>query len=163
MRISTVTSVLILASAAVRVGASAAPDAAPAPIAKRLGELMKQESRDTIFQIGIQAEGCGLEVACQDVFAGETVARISMKNEGGRYHLYVSGRLGMADLRRLEDVCGPALVHKTIPLDVHLYKTVSLDPSARAFLERLQARGASLLFGLRASDVGDTRPPHDIS
>jgi hypothetical protein len=64
--------------------------------------------------------------------------------EGGRYCVIVRGRLNAADLNRLEYLCGPALEHRSIPLDIHLEQNTEIDAAAQVYLDRLAARGAIL-------------------
>jgi hypothetical protein len=74
------------------------------------------------------------------------MARMSVKRSSGRYCITMRGRLSARDLRRLEQLCGPALEQKTTPLTLRLTRTTSTDPYAEAFLDRLVQRGAILLF-----------------
>jgi hypothetical protein len=67
---------------------------------------------------------------------------VSLKNE--RYVVVVRGQLGRSDLSSLEYLCGPALEHRAVPLDIHLEAVNRIDATARAFLDRLAARGAVL-------------------
>jgi hypothetical protein len=64
--------------------------------------------------------------------------------EGGRYCVIVRGHLNASDLNRLEYVCGPALEHRQIPLDIHLEQVTEIDAAAQVYIDRLQARGAVL-------------------
>jgi hypothetical protein len=57
----------------------------------------------------------------------------------------LSGRLAAADLRRLERACGPALEHRQLPIVVHLERVTDIDRAALGFLNRLAARGASIV------------------
>jgi hypothetical protein len=57
----------------------------------------------------------------------------------------IEGRLGAADLRRLEAACGPALEKKRLALELNLRKVSALDDSAAEFLAQLRERGATLL------------------
>jgi hypothetical protein len=72
------------------------------------------------------------------------VAHISRVVEGGRYCVIVRGRLNASDLNRLEYLCGPALEHRSIPLDIHLEQVTDIDAAALTYLGRLVARGAVL-------------------
>jgi hypothetical protein len=72
------------------------------------------------------------------------VARISRTIEAGRHRVIVQGSLRAADLNQLEYLCGPALEHRSIPLDIHLELVTDVDAAARLYLDRLVARGAIL-------------------
>jgi hypothetical protein len=74
------------------------------------------------------------------------MARIWMKAVGGRYLVTMSGHLSARDLRRLEQLCGPALEQPTLPLTLRLKPAVSIDAPAQAYLHRLVERGAVLQF-----------------
>lgn len=74
------------------------------------------------------------------------MARMKVKSSQGRYHVTVTGALGGRDLRRLERVCGPALEHRQPPLTVRLAAVTAIDETSRAFLDRLIALGAIVLF-----------------
>jgi len=68
-----------------------------------------------------------------------------MTRVGPIYRATLKGRLTARDLKRLERACGLALVEKHLPLEVNLQGVTSLDDSARAYLDRLCARGATLI------------------
>ena len=74
------------------------------------------------------------------------MARMSVKTACGRYCITLSGHLSSRDLRRLEQLCGPALEQQTTPLTLRLTRITSADQSAQAFLDRLVQRGAVLQF-----------------
>ena len=74
------------------------------------------------------------------------MARISVKSDEGRYLVTMSGHLSGRDLRRLEQLCGPALEQRTLPLTLRLKPATSVDLPARAYLERLIERGAIVRF-----------------
>jgi hypothetical protein len=57
----------------------------------------------------------------------------------------IVGRLGAADLRRLETACGPALEKRKLALELNLRKVSAVDESATEFLRQLRARGATVL------------------
>jgi hypothetical protein len=57
----------------------------------------------------------------------------------------IEGRLGAADLRRLEVACGPALEKQRLALELNLRRVSGLDESAAEFLRQLRARGATLI------------------
>jgi hypothetical protein len=76
------------------------------------------------------------------------MARISMTRVGTFYRATLKGRLSSRDLKRLERACGSALLQKHLPLELNLQKVTSLDDAARAYLERLCARGARV-YGYR--------------
>ena len=72
------------------------------------------------------------------------MATISVGRMGERYSVAVDGRLGASDLKRLERACRFALEHKLVPLEIHLEHVSTMDDAARAYLDRLQARGAHI-------------------
>jgi hypothetical protein len=74
------------------------------------------------------------------------VARMRVRSDEGRYHVTITGKLAGRDLRRLERACGPALEHRRPPLTVRLAAAADIDGSAKAYLDRLMARGAVVLF-----------------
>jgi hypothetical protein len=69
-----------------------------------------------------------------------------VKSIGPQYVVNVSGPLYGHDMRRLERVCGPALEQARIPLTLNLRAATSIDAAARAYLEHLQARGATVRY-----------------
>ena len=60
------------------------------------------------------------------------------------YRIRLAGRFSARDLKRLERACRYALEHKSIPLELKLEEVTSMDAAARAYVERLRARGASV-------------------
>jgi hypothetical protein len=56
----------------------------------------------------------------------------------------VSGRLQAADLRRLEQACGPALTTHPLRIELQLAKVTEMDAAAGAFLDLMTSRGAVL-------------------
>jgi hypothetical protein len=70
------------------------------------------------------------------------VARISVGRRGRSYRITLEGDLSARDLKRLERACRYALEHKLVPLDLDLEHVNRMDDVARAYVERLQARGA---------------------
>lgn len=74
------------------------------------------------------------------------MARMRLTSAAGRYCITVSGRLAAQDLRRLEQLCGPALEYRTPPLTLRLTSMTSLDDPARAYLNRLVRRGTLLVI-----------------
>ena len=92
-----------------------------------------------------QDRACGL--SAQDRLGQPlriAMARMRVISAEGRYRVTVSGRLTGQDLGRLERLCGPALEHETPPLALRLTRVSTIDPSARAYLDRLVRRGATL-------------------
>jgi hypothetical protein len=73
------------------------------------------------------------------------VAKLETNLTGGRWHVVVTGRLGAADLRRLERACAPALAQRPPPLDMQLDAVTDVDKSARMFMRRLLESGAALI------------------
>lgn len=69
------------------------------------------------------------------------MARIRVIERHGRYMVSIRGELGAADLRRLERVCAKALTVEVLPLELSIHEPPA-DDAARAFLKRLEARGA---------------------
>jgi hypothetical protein len=78
------------------------------------------------------------------------MARIRATERAGAYRITIHGPLEASDLRRLERVCGRALEREVPPLAIVL-DALALDPIAKAYLERLRARGATIR--LRSSDL----------
>jgi hypothetical protein len=77
------------------------------------------------------------------------MARIRATERAGTYLIRIQGPLEASDLRRLERVCARALERKVPPLAIVL-DALALDPIAKAYLERLGARGA--VIRLRSTD-----------
>ena len=75
------------------------------------------------------------------------MARISVTRANARYYVAIRGRLSALDLRALERACRHALAHKVIPLDLDLTGATAIDDVARAYLDRLRARGAIVKAG----------------
>ncbi len=73
------------------------------------------------------------------------MARMRLTSAEGRYCVTLRGQLAAQDLRRLEQLCGPALEQRTAPLTLRL-KVTSVDNPARTYLERLVRRGAMLVI-----------------
>lgn len=69
------------------------------------------------------------------------MARISGVNTADELVVAVVGPLAARDLRRLERVCGPA-VERRARLRVIVQSGSTVDQFARAYLDRLRARGA---------------------
>jgi hypothetical protein len=74
------------------------------------------------------------------------MARISVKTVEGHYRVTVQGTLETRDLGRLEAACSPALAQATAPLTIRVTRAADVDNVARAYLDRLVARGAELVF-----------------
>ena len=72
---------------------------------------------------------------------------ISVKRTGESYCIELDGRLAANDLKRLERACRYALEHKLVPLELHLEHVSTIDEAARAYLDRLRARGARMFWG----------------
>ena len=72
------------------------------------------------------------------------VASIRVRVRNGRHRVTVRGQLQAEDLRRLERACGPALEHRTVPLELRVREVVSMDESAQLFIDSLVRRGAVL-------------------
>ena len=70
------------------------------------------------------------------------MARISVGRRGTSYQITLEGDLSARDLKRLERACRYALEHKLVPLELDLERVNTMDDVARAYVERLQARGA---------------------
>jgi hypothetical protein len=56
----------------------------------------------------------------------------------------VSGRLGAADMGRLEHACREALTHDPLQLQVNLTHVTEMDGTAAALVQRLRDRGAQV-------------------
>ena len=78
------------------------------------------------------------------------VAKISVVRIGEMYRITVAGRFSARDLKRLERACHDALEHQHVPIELNLAKVLTIDPAARAYLDRLRARGASFRGGHEA-------------
>jgi hypothetical protein len=63
-----------------------------------------------------------------------------------QYVVSLSGPLHAHDMRRLEQVCGPALEQPRIPLTLNLRAATSIDAAAHAYLKHLEARGATVRY-----------------
>jgi hypothetical protein len=70
------------------------------------------------------------------------VARLSVDRDGPAYQVTLEGPLSARDLEQLERACRYALEHKLVPLVLDLERVSSMDEAARAYVERLRARGA---------------------
>jgi hypothetical protein len=73
------------------------------------------------------------------------MATIAVTRAGDIYRVALNGKLTAADLRALELACGPALAQRRMPLEIDMTHLRQADAPARAFLEKLAARGATLL------------------
>jgi hypothetical protein len=76
---------------------------------------------------------------------------------GDTHFVSVKGRLSRRDLKRLETLCARALQRRTPLLELRLTDATAIDSDARAFLERLRARGA-MLIGKRPRARAKRRP-----
>ena len=97
---------------------------------------------------GLASRGVVLAPTAQFIPAAHEeaiVARISVKSDDARSRVTVSGPLQARDLRRLERACGPALEKKQMALELRLRGVEQMDAAARAFLNRLVDRGASIV------------------
>jgi hypothetical protein len=70
------------------------------------------------------------------------MARISVAATVSGRTVTIRGRLKAADLHRLERACGPALEQRDPNLALVMRDAAAGDSAARAYLDRLQARGA---------------------
>src|SRR5687768_5102215 len=77
---------------------------------------------------------------------GRDVARIRISGPPNALRVSVAGRLRVTDMGRLEHACGPALVAHQLTLELDLTRVTSLDAPARALIDRLDARGASVIM-----------------
>jgi hypothetical protein len=80
------------------------------------------------------------------------MAKISVARAEGSYRITVEGQLEATDLKRLERACRFALEQRVLPLEINLEAMNTIDEAARAYLDRLRARGARL--------YGDRELPH---
>lgn len=85
------------------------------------------------------------------------MATISVTRPGLRIRITLAGRLKAKDLKRLERACGHALQHEFVPLELDVAQVTFIDESARTYLDRLCARGATVLGApaIRESPAGD--------
>lgn len=81
------------------------------------------------------------------------MARIRAVHRRSSTVVTVSGRLGAADMRRLEHACSPALTTAQVQLTVDLSRTTEVDHVAEVMLQRMATRGAVIL-ALRQSSAG---------
>jgi anti-anti-sigma regulatory factor len=85
------------------------------------------------------------------------MATIEIVRSGSLYRLVIKGALAARDLKRLEHACRDALQHKSVPLEIDVSDVTSMDDSARTYLGRLLARGASLLGAGLSDGIVDGR------
>ena len=69
------------------------------------------------------------------------MARIRTVIQTSSVLVLVHGRLGAADMRRLEDACAPALTTAHADLIVDVQATTGIDRVAQAHLNRIETRG----------------------
>jgi anti-anti-sigma regulatory factor len=70
------------------------------------------------------------------------MARIRVKKQQTTTRVVVAGRLGAADVRRVEHACGPALTSAQADLVVDLTSVSDVDHAAAALLNCFASRGA---------------------
>lgn len=70
------------------------------------------------------------------------MARIRTVIEESSVLVLVQGRLGAADMRRLEEACAPALTTPQANLIVDVQRATVVDRVAQAHLSRIATRGA---------------------
>lgn len=73
------------------------------------------------------------------------MASILVRVTRGTRRVTIRGPLAAGDLRRLEQLCGPALEEREIRLEVRLVGVRAMDESSRLFITGLVRRGAALL------------------
>ncbi len=73
------------------------------------------------------------------------VATIQVRVNQGTRRVTIRGPLAARDLRRLEQMCGPALEDREIRLEVRLLNVSEMDETSRLFITGLVRRGAALL------------------
>jgi hypothetical protein len=81
-------------------------------------------------------------MACVDVSRFTVMARIRVSQQHRTTRVVVAGRLGAADVRRLEHACAPALTSPHADLIVDLTGVGEVDRVAAVLLGRLANRGA---------------------
>jgi hypothetical protein len=74
------------------------------------------------------------------------MARLRTRAAGDRQWVTISGHLTGRDLGRLERLCAGILEEERLRLTLRLAAGVELDDAARAYMERLARRGATVLF-----------------
>jgi len=75
------------------------------------------------------------------------MVRISVADGAAGRTVTIRGKLAAADLKRLEHACGPALEQRQLYLQIVLRDGDVKDAAARAYLDRLQLRGARVSRG----------------
>jgi anti-anti-sigma regulatory factor len=70
------------------------------------------------------------------------MARIRTIKRPTEVRVVIAGRLGAADMRRLEHACGPALTSERADLVVDLKRVTAIDGVAAAHLRYIATRGA---------------------
>jgi hypothetical protein len=85
------------------------------------------------------------------------MARITVREANGTREVTVHGRLIGAEVRRLEQACGPALERAHIGLHLRLVQVTAIDEVARALIGRLVERGGTLTIHSSLPDgaIGD--------
>ena len=74
------------------------------------------------------------------------MARIRTREEGDHQCVSISGRFTGRDLGRLERLCAGKLEQERLRLILRLAAGTQVDGPARAYMERLARRGATVLF-----------------
>lgn len=74
----------------------------------------------------------------------QIMARIRTIKSVSPLRVVVTGRLGAADMRRLEDACATALTAERADLVVDLRRVIAVDAVAAAHLRHIARRGAIL-------------------
>jgi hypothetical protein len=72
------------------------------------------------------------------------MAIISVARVSDLYRVVITGCLEAQDLKCLELACAEALQHEGVPLELSVERVTSIDEGARAYLEHLRTRGASV-------------------
>jgi hypothetical protein len=72
------------------------------------------------------------------------MARIRAMRRPSSTVVIIAGRLGAADMRRLEHACSPALTVPDPNLTVDLEHVTEVDAAAEMLLQRFAARGARI-------------------
>ena len=73
------------------------------------------------------------------------MARLASREQTGRWQVSLRGYLGVADLRRLEQKCAPALAFGAAPLELDVGALRGIDEAARRFVVCLLYRGTVLV------------------
>lgn len=74
------------------------------------------------------------------------MARMRAREDGDQQCVSISGHLTGRDLGRLERLCARRLAQERLRLTLRLAAGTQVDGPARAYMDRLARRGATVLF-----------------